>query len=213
VINWAARKSNLLCSPAIYELLPPEQRRQLIRDCLRLQLPILQPQARAELDKALAALGIGGTEPLLKQAKTRRRRASPARIIEAEYGVMKWIAWQYGLGRKKKDVEADVASALGCTSALFAKWKAELAKIFGHNHVHDALAEAEQLGRFEAAGGVPSVRESDQESFIRRFTNCTLERDLAVLVSRFREGAQKRRMPQGDAARAAPRDRGRKPPH
>jgi len=211
--DWAVRELDLVCSPAAYQLLSPERRRQRIRQCLKFQLPIMQPQAWAELDRGLAALDLGETEKLLQPTKTRRRRASPARIVEAERGILLWIEWQHGLGRKKKNVEAEVASAIGCSAALFAKWKVDLVRIYGHEAFYNALFEAQRLGRSEAYPDLSKANEATAEGVIRRFTAITLERDLAVLVARFRAGSQKRRMPKPDNGKPSGQRHGRKPPH
>ena len=142
IVNVAARDSGLVCHPAEYEAFSADRKRRLIVDCLWYQLPILQPQARAELMKGLAALALGETVPLLEKTKTGRRRASPARVIELEFGILRWIRYQRGRGRKLRRTEAEVAAAVNYTPTLLAKWKADLITIFGDQHIRDLLAEA-----------------------------------------------------------------------
>jgi hypothetical protein len=193
--NWAGIRSGLVCTPAEYERLSPRQRRDLITGALRFQLQILQPQARVELAKALAALDVGETAPLLEKERTGRRRASPARTAQAEHGILRWIRWQYGRGRKLADVEAEVAGAVYCTPTLFPKWRAELVKIYGKEVIGNSLAAAEKLGRFEAGQEKCPVAETKMQEFSRRLQTELLETDLAVLVALRREGMSKRRTP------------------
>jgi hypothetical protein len=133
---------------AYRKLTATEQRRALV-DTLRLGLPIMQPGASGPLARALLALDGGQILPPLRPAGVGRRRRDPYDIAAAELDALKWIQWQRGLGRKAKDAELEVAGALHMSLAALKKWRGELAKVFGADHVRSQLDLATAVGRIE----------------------------------------------------------------
>jgi hypothetical protein len=61
--------------------------------------------------------------------------------------LLAYIAHRHGLGEKQRDVEADVAEAVGTVTAdAVQKWKGAAIKAFGKGHVEAVLREAARCG-------------------------------------------------------------------
>ncbi len=193
-VTWAAKTEGLLLSPEVYQSLPAHDRRWHIMYWLNYGLPIFQGEAARELVEGLFALNAGHAIPLLEKRKLGRRRIAPHDAATAELGILTWIRWQHGLGRKVADTEAQAAAAVGCTPTSFQRWRVELRKIFPSTFIGHRLDYAEEQGRLEAIGQTPEL-----QSYIGNFYHSKLQdsfKDLEALVKMRRASIQKRRQPE-----------------
>jgi hypothetical protein len=179
LLDWLARDLQLKASPQEIGTLTAQRARELIVRSLRRGLPIFDPDLGAELADALEALNAGYTAPLL-QRKAGRRGMAPHEAARAELGLLKWVRWQHGLGRKVGEAEAEVAAAACCTVAAIQKWPTELAKVYPPEHIRLKLKQAEDVGRREAEGW--SLRDADNMTYELLRAWGGLRRDLSELV-------------------------------
>jgi len=193
VMGWAAGALGLTYSSSAYARVSVKEVRALIIATIALGLPILQEEAREALLEALVALNAGRALPLVHGTLDRRRTA-PHRSAEAELGLLMWIRWQHGLGRKVSDAKIDVARETGCSLNAVEKWRAPLEKVFGKWRVEWQLRIAEEIGRFEAAGkDITDVWPwSSEQGHMFWISLLTLERHLAPLVEKRRAAIRKR---------------------
>jgi hypothetical protein len=143
------QRLGLMVSNDAYESMPYEERRLKIAEAIEMGLPVLQPQASAELVAALRSLNGSYTAPLLRR-KTGRRGAAPDVVVEAELGILKWIEWKIGLGGQDAAVKSEASQITGCEPDAIRKWRTRLSTHYGKTFIDAALSDARQVGLYEA---------------------------------------------------------------
>ncbi len=134
-----------------YLNLPANQRRSHIARPIDLGLPILQPEAAAELLDALQRANANEIASLFGDTIDRRLANRELRA-QADLGLLVWVAWRRGWGETEKKAIETIANASGWEINSLRDWKNSVKRVFGAEHVEAQLALAREIGCLEAQG-------------------------------------------------------------
>ena len=185
LLSWSLRAEKLEVSHPDYVDWPFEQVRSVGASLMRRGMPIQDLSLGREFADALEGLNAGHEARLLQRRKG-RRGADPHEVARAEFELLKLIRWKHGCGVRVGRAEAEVADAVGLTIAAVRKWPAELEKVFTRDRVHSELRLAEEVGRYEAMGGMKAIADDGTITVEKKYhllrIGIVLERDLGKLV-------------------------------